>query len=169
MDLPTTYTVKRCVLWLIRHVHTQSAGVVDDLNLDQQSALFCSLISTSNKWRKTRFILLFCLHYRCMLNSTDLQLEIKPTFRPWFIYDCAIWALRTLEMQTERLRNFVSRWELPEHFNLTVSRSLTPPDATRRNCRATVSSFNVFRFSKNVSSLAVGVIASVVSVCIAIV
>lgn len=57
-----------------------------------------------------------------------------------------------------RLRNFVSHWEHREHFNLTVSRSLTPQDAMRRSCRATVSNFSVFQFGNNVLSLVLGVI-----------
>ena len=50
----------------------------------------------------------------------------------------------------ERPRNFVSRWEHREHFNLTVLQLLTPPDATRRNYRATVSSYSTLRFIDNV-------------------
>ena len=111
------------------------------------------LLKASRKHKKqpeTRFFLLLRFHYRCMLSSTVLQREIKQTFRPWFIYDCAIWALPTLEMQMERPRNFVSLWEHREHFNLTVLQLLTPPDATRRSYRATVSSYSILRFIDNV-------------------
>jgi len=120
---------------------------------------FCFfLISTAlpKELARAIFTLLFCLQYRCMLSSTDQQREINWTFRPWFIYDCATWALRTLEMQMVRPRNFVSHWEHREHFSLTVSRS--PQDAMRRSCRVTVSNFNVFQFSHNLFSLALGVI-----------
>ena len=49
-----------------------------------------------------------------------------------------------------RLRNFVSRREYREHFNLTVSQLLTPLDATRRSYRATVSSYIILCFIDNV-------------------
>ena len=107
----------------------------------------CFVLSTAlPKIAKVKIDLMLCFQYRCMLSSTDLQREIKRTFRPWFIYDCVIWALRTLEMQMERLRNFVSRWEHREHFNLTVSQLLTPPDATRRSYREMVSSCIILHF-----------------------
>ena len=141
-----TWTCARRSKFVRRRAPHSAPGENINCTTPISPALFCSLNCFSKKQPEPRFILLLSLQYRCMLSSTGLQREIKRTFRPWFIYDCAIWALPTLEMQMERLRNFVSRWEHREHFNLTVSQLLTPPDATRRSYREMVSSSIILHF-----------------------